>query len=130
MAAVIYLDVDDEITSAAARIRSGENGLAGIESLLAVLRGAGFGEAEAVRACQALLCYTIGFVTIEAPLGAAGLDYEALPASRFPNTVALADRLSRLGAPDEFEPGLDLLLRGLAAERPAEQAPARPDPVA
>jgi AcrR family transcriptional regulator len=119
---------------AASRVWFGENSLAGIESMLAVLRGAGLGDAEAVRAYQALVCYTIGFVTIEAPMAAlpseqaaeraraAGLAYESLPASRFPNTVAMAGQLSRIGASDEFEPGLDLLLQGLARQREARRS--------
>jgi len=40
---------------------------------------------------------------------------KSLPADRFPNTLALADKLTAGTADDRFEWGLDVLVRGLAS---------------
>jgi AcrR family transcriptional regulator len=39
----------------------------------------------------------------------------SLPADRFPNTIAMADTLTRGSADDRFEWGMDVLVRGLAS---------------
>lgn len=42
--------------------------------------------------------------------------FRSLPADRFPNIVALADELMRADPDERFEFGLDVLVRGLAAQ--------------
>jgi Tetracyclin repressor-like, C-terminal domain len=44
----------------------------------------------------------------------------SLPPARFPNTVALVDGLMSGGPDERFEFGLDVLVRGLAAQREAD----------
>jgi hypothetical protein len=47
---------------------------------------------------------------------------KSLPADRYPNTVALADKLVAGTAADRFEWGLDVIVRGLASylDRPPD----------
>jgi len=59
----------------------------------------------------------------EAIVGMARDYFRSLPPDRFPNLVALADEVMRADPDDRFEFGLDLLVRGLAA-----QIPQRPPP--
>lgn len=44
--------------------------------------------------------------------------YSALPAGEFPNMVELSPELAWLPTDRQFHAGLDVLLKGLAAERP------------
>jgi hypothetical protein len=44
----------------------------------------------------------------------------SLPPAQFPNTVALVDELMSGGPDERFEFGLDVLVRGLAAQREAD----------
>jgi hypothetical protein len=44
--------------------------------------------------------------------------FRSLPGDRFPNVTALADELMRADPDDRFEFGLDVLIRGLAAQIP------------
>lgn len=44
----------------------------------------------------------------------------SLPPAQFPNTVALVDKLMSGGPDERFEFGLDVLVRGLAAQREAD----------
>jgi hypothetical protein len=52
--------------------------------------------------------------------------FSSLPADRFPNFVALAGPLTAGGIGDErFEFGLDVIVAGLAAKRPAKRRGSR-----
>jgi AcrR family transcriptional regulator len=115
------------------RIPMGPNLVRFVEWMLVLLRGAGVPDRAAAYAGDLLALYVGAFafeesLDLSSPLGedvpaeqAAGMlrDYFAsLPAARFANVVALADLLVT-GDPDErFEFGMDVLLRGLAAQIP------------
>ena len=102
----------------------GANPWAVTEHALGLLRRAGLSDQDAARAYQALLFYTLGHALLEAPYAALGPDQAAaeltarrllsasLPASRYPNTAAVAPHL--YGSLDEqFAHGLARLLDGL-----------------
>ncbi|HEY3142471.1 MAG TPA: TetR/AcrR family transcriptional regulator [Acidimicrobiales bacterium] len=102
----------------------GPNALRATEAALAWLRGVGFDEHETPRVFQSLLTYVLGAVALEAPYlsspalreqkaDAMRLVYESLPASVFPNTMAMADHLFILDPEAQFTYGLELLLTGL-----------------
>jgi len=94
------------------------------EHALGLLRQAGFNDPDAARAYQALLYYTLGHALLEAPyaaldptqstaeLTASRLMYQALPASDYPNTAAVASHLYG-SLEEQFSYGLDRLLDGL-----------------
>jgi TetR/AcrR family tetracycline transcriptional repressor len=97
------------------------------EYALGLLRQAGFSDQDAASAYQALLFYTLGHTMLEAPYAVLGPEQAAaqleasrlmlasLPASRHPNTAAVAPHL--YGPLDEqFTYGLDRLLDGLGLE--------------
>jgi len=93
-----------------------------VEAALAALREAGLSPEDAVHGYRALVGYVLGFVAQEVagiftqpeafgpPLEqvAAGL-----PADGFPALVALLPEMARCDPDEDFEFGLDLLLRGL-----------------
>jgi AcrR family transcriptional regulator len=101
------------------------------EWLLALLRGGGVPDRAAALAADLLALY-VGAFAYEESLGLASPtreesspheliamihDYFAsLPPERFPHTVALADLLVAGGPDERFEFGLDVIIRGLAAQ--------------
>lgn len=115
------------------RLGLGRGGLAAVERTLAVLRGAGFGDATAVAANRALGNLVAGAVLYEAAgLGGAQGAARArrrdegralmagLPADLYPNLREAADALFTVSADESFETGLGALLdglEGLLAER-------------
>lgn len=108
----------------------GPNLLRLIEWMLALLRGAGLPDRTAALAGDLLGLY-VGAYAYEESLGLGSptgeplppdqilsmlRDYMAsLPATRFPNIVALVDTLFEGGADERFEFGMDVLISGLAA---------------
>ena len=102
----------------------GANTWAATEHTLGLLRQAGLDDGDAARAYQALLYYTLGHATLEAPyaaldpaqaaaeLTASRLMYQALPASDYPNTAAVASHMYG-SLEEQFTYGLDRLLDGL-----------------
>ena len=114
------------------RIPMGPNVLRLIEWILDLLRAAGIPDRTAAYAGDLLALYGGAFAFEESlglsPLGegvapeqATGMlrDYfAALPPARFPNVVALAEQLVTGDADERFEFGLDVLVRGLAAQIP------------
>jgi len=93
----------------------------GAELVLSALRGAGFGDDEAVCAFDALVCYTAGFtqrqIAFETPTIPSSdrlAHLHHLPAVDFPNLVALAPLFVSPRLDDRFEQGLMLLIDGLA----------------
>ena len=117
----------------------GANSSAVSEHVLGLLRQAGFSDQDAARAYQALLFYTLSHAMLEAPYAALGheqaaaelqasrLTLASLPASRYPNTAAVASHL--YGPLDEqFTYGLDRLLDGLGLGAGAHAATTTPAP--
>jgi TetR/AcrR family transcriptional regulator, tetracycline repressor protein len=115
----------------------GANAWAVTGHALGLLRQAGLSDQDAARAYQTLLFYTLGHAMLEAPYAALGpeqaaaeltasrLGYASLPASRSPNTAAVAPHLYG-SLEEQFTYGLDCLLDGLglqATDRPATMAP-------
>lgn len=104
--------------------------MAHVEASLALLREAGFSVADAIRAFQALVGFTIGnTLSVFAPLAAderSSPAYGSLDPGAFPTVLEAANVLAKWKVDDEFEFGLDALVRGLVAkldERPAKKRP-------
>jgi AcrR family transcriptional regulator len=113
------------------RIPIGPTTVRWVEWQLALLRGAGLSDRTATLAGDLLALY-VGALGYEDslpppdPSGEGGSfedairmirDYFAsLPPDRFPNTVAMADELVSGGPDERFEFGLDVIVRGLAAQ--------------
>jgi TetR/AcrR family transcriptional regulator, tetracycline repressor protein len=112
----------------------GANTWAVTERALGLLRRAGLSDQDAARAYQALLFYTLSYAMLEAPYAARGaehaaaelaasrLTYASLPASRYPNTAAVAPHLDG-PLEEQFTYGLDRLLDGLGLDAGAHPAP-------
>jgi TetR/AcrR family transcriptional regulator, tetracycline repressor protein len=111
----------------------GVNSSAVSEHVLGLLRQAGSSDQDAARAYQTLLFYTLSHAMLESPYAAAGperaaaelaasrLTLASRPASRYPNTAAVAAHLYQ-SLDEQFTYGLDRLLDGLglgAGDRPA-----------
>ena len=100
-------------------------GLAGIgigEYAFGVLLAGGFEPADADRALNVVLVWTLGFVALEVPrmgepeLTKAELDkaYELLPADVFPHTAVVQPNPIEIVSEDQFHLGLRLLIDSLA----------------
>jgi len=115
------------------RIPMGPNLLRFVEWSLELARAAGIPDRTAAYAGDLLALYVGAYafeesLELSSPLGegpapgqvpAMLRDYFAsLPDARFPNVVALADLLVAGDADERFEFGLDVLVRGLAAQIP------------
>jgi AcrR family transcriptional regulator len=105
------------------RINTGPARLRYLEALIGVLSAAGFTMPGVLRAIMTLDSYTYGFVLQElawpvdvedAPEAAASFA-RGLPASEYPNLLAMAEMVTTAprGVPVDFEFGLDLILDGL-----------------
>lgn len=96
-----------------------------LEAGLGLLRSAGFDRRTAVRIYYALLTYTLGFLAWEIPRthrqprGSYVRQWQSalagLPATEYPTLHELADELPDAAAEDQFEAGLNALLRGFNA---------------
>ena len=92
------------------------------ESVLRILRGAGFGVEEAVAAFRLLFTYTVGFAALS-PAASTEEDREAarsaiatLPPEEFPALTEARDAASAaMGGENVFAYGLDRIIDGLAA---------------
>jgi hypothetical protein len=94
-----------------------------LEAVHAILRAAGFSDLHAVRTFYTLLTYVFGFVVWELPRvhqqpAAAytaawndGLDH--LDSGAYPNLHALRQQLNSTASPEQFEYGLQHLIRSL-----------------
>lgn len=94
-----------------------------LEQVHSILRAAGFPATDAVRTFYALLTYTFGFVIWELPrvhqqpttayatAWATALDQ--LDTDTYPTLHALRDTLTTTASPDQFEYGLNRLVRAL-----------------
>jgi AcrR family transcriptional regulator len=93
------------------------------ESLLTILRGAGFEVSEATAAFRLLFTYTVGFAALspaestEADRHSARDALAALPPDEFPAlTEARDEASSAMGGDEVFEYGLDRIIDGLAGQ--------------
>lgn len=89
------------------------------EAVLRVLAEAGFTGTARVVALRALLGYVIGAIQLEhlGPLAGAGtVAMAGLPRDAFPLMAETAQAARAVAPDDEFGGGLDILLRGLAAQ--------------
>ena len=94
-----------------------------LETVLAILRAAGFSRRDAVRAFYSLLTYVLGSVVWELPrvheqpaaaYAAAWSDaLDGLEAGAYPNLSALRDELLTTASEDQFEYGLAHLVKSL-----------------
>lgn len=94
-----------------------------LEQVHTILRAAGFPATDAVRAFYALLTYVFGFVMWELPrvhqqpaatyTTAWLTSIDRLDADAYPTLHALRDTLTTTVSPDQFEYGLDHLVRSL-----------------
>ncbi|BCL29557.1 TetR family transcriptional regulator [Streptomyces aurantiacus] len=104
---------------------TGPNTLGFAESLVGVLREAGFGDGEAARALYAVANFTVGHTLEEQAalrpgdggLTDAGALYEATVAGTYPHLAATLPVLTTTDFTAHFEFGLRLLLDGLRAVR-------------
>ncbi len=104
---------------------TGPNTLGFAESLVGVLREAGFGDGEAARALYAVANFTVGHTLEEQAalrpgdggLTDAGVLHEATVAGTYPHLVATLPVLTTTDFAAHFEFGLRLLLDGLRAVR-------------
>ena len=110
--------------------RFGAGAFETLDETLGVLRGAGFGDREAVEAFMALTSYTIGAAGMEAAWRGRrgphdeGADerrtrarIELASAARFPHAAELAPHLAHLTVEPPFSYGFDRLLESLALRR-------------
>jgi AcrR family transcriptional regulator len=94
-----------------------------LEAVHAVLRAAGFSDLAAVRTFYTLLTYVFGFVAWELPrvhqqpaaaYTAAWNDtLDRLDPAAYPNLLALRQQLTTSASPEQFEYGLEHLIRSL-----------------
>lgn len=101
-----------------------------LEAGLGLLRAAGFDRQTAVQIYYALLTYTLGFLAWEIPRthrqpqAAYGRQWRdaltALPTTQYPTLHELAEELSDAAGEDQFEAGLDTLLRGFKTREPGK----------
>lgn len=96
-----------------------EPALVVFDSLLGVLRRAGFGPVLAAQALGALLAYAIGYAMVELCCGLGQPDLAAQCCARPPTSGRFADVARALGECDpnaQFTFGLDAILAGLEAQ--------------
>lgn len=120
-----------------ARIPTGENALARMDRVMALLRAGGLPDQVVAYAADLLPLYATAVAYEESLYAGQGLSekdleryvaelrtyFASLPPDRFPNVVALAAPLTAgAGGDERFEFGLDVLMKGLAAQRPAGPA--------
>lgn len=93
--------------------------MAHVEASLALLREAGFSIDDAIRGFQAVVGFTVGnTLSVFAPLAPderSSPAYASLDREAYPTVLEAARALARWEVDDEFEFGLDALVRGLAA---------------
>jgi TetR/AcrR family tetracycline transcriptional repressor len=97
------------------------------EEVYAVLRRAGFSDETVVRAFYAVLSYTLGYVGLEVPRrsppapkpGGPRLEeafFADLPPDALPLTAELAPVVATFASAEQFEYGLERLLRGIRTD--------------
>jgi AcrR family transcriptional regulator len=132
----VMLSHNDAVRLSLGRPPAGPNTLRIVEWMLALMRGAGIPDRPAAYFGNTLGRFLDASVLEDASAVSAATvrdehddaammrDYWArLPEDEFPNLTALAETTFAGGAEDLFEFGLDVLVRGLAAHRPARSSP-------
>jgi AcrR family transcriptional regulator len=109
---------------AAYRVTGRTHEFAAVETILGVLRGAGFGDADAVRHYHAFVDQALAFAALDtaalgSPAGAADARawrerYARLSPDAYPNIAATAGHLVREMPRSAYEQALELLLESLA----------------
>lgn len=102
---------------------------------LAVMRNAGFATEDADRGPRTVLTYTIGFVALEVPRlqqwertpDGFDVDFDGLPADRFPHTIEVRPRPEELVSDTQFDYGLQQILDGIARRAPTNRRNGSPD---
>jgi AcrR family transcriptional regulator len=94
-----------------------------LETVLSVLRAAGFSDLDAVRSLYSLVTYVLGFLIWELPrvhlqpaaayAVAWNRALDGLDADSYPNLAALRDELVTSASADQFDYGLDRLVSSL-----------------
>jgi AcrR family transcriptional regulator len=118
------------VTPLVAQPNLGPHSLLLAEYGLALMRTAGFSDEVAIRAPNAVIVYTIGYVALEVPrLEFAArvlegtsqpltIDYEALPSELFTHTLVLRPGPEEFINEAQFEFGLERILDGIAMTGP------------
>lgn len=110
---------------ASVRVTRQESELRFVETMLATLRGAGFGQDEAVRIFRACTDFMLAWTAFSAGLHALGEQsdsddrdwvesYTKVPAAKYPHAVASVAAAASIGDEENFGYALDLLLDGVA----------------
>ncbi|MEO3923653.1 TetR/AcrR family transcriptional regulator C-terminal domain-containing protein [Micromonosporaceae bacterium B7E4] len=100
------------------------------EAVLGILTEAGLDGRRRALALRGLLSYVIGAIQLEhlgALAGAGTRAIAGLPPDEFPHLTETARYARRIGPAEEFDGGLDILLRGLL-DPPAQVDPSAPAP--
>lgn len=106
-----------------------------LEAVHGILRAAGFSDLDAVRVFYSLLIYVFGSlvwelprVHLQSPSAYAAAWHEALDAvepAGYPNLLALRDQLPTSASDDQFEYGLERMVRGLRQQASLQPPPRR-----
>ena len=122
---VYVLDYPHSGRNAAARVTRRPNEIRVVETVLGILRTAGFDDATAVERFQVLVDFILAFAALDSTFAtmspqARDADvkswtsaYAALSPETHPNIAATAELLASRMADDSFEPALEMLLAGL-----------------
>ncbi|WP_249124062.1 TetR/AcrR family transcriptional regulator [Saccharopolyspora erythraea] len=113
------------------RVTGRRHEVAAIETMLGILRGAGFAPADAVRHYHCFIDLVLAFSALDSTIHAGDPEqqraeaatwhdvYRELPAEHFPNIAAGADELGVQMRSTPFHTTLELLLSAIAAQLPA-----------
>lgn len=115
---------------ATSRVTGRQHELVAVETILGILRGAGFGPAQAVRHYHCFIDLVLAFAALDSVIATDPPDqreseaatwreiYHRLPAAVYPNIAAGADELLAHMRTSAFQPTVDLFLSALAAQLP------------
>lgn len=123
----VYLEHPQAGVLAASRVTGSAHEIQAIETVLGILRSAGFPEREAVDVYHAFIDQMLGFAALDAAFEALPAEhqqhdddtwrdtYAQLPAETYPNIAATSRLLDESMTRSACESALDLLLDGIAA---------------
>ncbi|MCV7159719.1 TetR/AcrR family transcriptional regulator [Mycolicibacterium brisbanense] len=123
----VYVEHPQAGVLAASRVTGGPHEIQVIETVLGLLRNAGFPDREAVDVYHAFIDQMLGFAALDAAFEALPVEhrqrddskwrdtYAQLPAETHPNIAATSRLLDESMRRSGCEPALDLLLDGIAA---------------
>ncbi|MCV7066384.1 TetR/AcrR family transcriptional regulator [Mycolicibacterium farcinogenes] len=123
----VYLEHPQAGVLAASRVTGSAHEIQVIETVLGILRSAGFPEREAVEVYHAFIDQMLGFAALDAAFGALPAEhqrrdedkwrdtYAQLPAETHPNIAASSRLLEESMRQSACESALELLLDGIAA---------------